>query len=140
MSTASRVLQHNLTRPMHEKLRFAQLGASTRQNQSMICLKMQSLMSLAKSLKIDIIARMLVFTMLWRRNVCGSEPIIAKLTSAYARLAHLARQKQMFLHMSRLAYLFEENGPILRTLKMQFGAMPTDKWRICIGIICKFLR
>ena len=83
---------------------------------------------------------MLIFIALWRRNVCGSEEIIAKLTSAYARLAHLARQKYMFLHMSRLAYLFEENRPILRTLKMQFGAMPTDKWRICIGIICNFLR
>ena len=85
------------------------------------------------------VARMPVFTVLWRRNVCGSEPIIAKLTSAYARLAHLARQKYMFLHMSRLAYLFTENGPILRTLKMQFGAMPTDKLQICIGIICKFI-
>ena len=83
---------------------------------------------------------MLVFTVLWRRNVCGSGPIIAKLTSAYARLAHLARQKYMFLHMSNLAYLFEGNGPILRTLRMQFGAMPTDNWRICIGIICKFIR
>ena len=140
MSTASRLLQHNLTRPMHEKLRFAQLGASTRQNQSMIWLKMQSLIRLDKSSKIHIIARLLIFTMLWRRNVCGSEPTIAKLTSAYARLAHLARQKYMFLHMSRLAYLFKENRPILRTLKMQFGAMPTNKWRICIGIICKFVR
>ena len=82
---------------------------------------------------------MLIFIALWRRNVCGSEPIIAKLTSAHARLARLARQKSMFLHMSRLAYLFEENGPILRTLKMQFGVMPTDKLRICIGIICNFL-
>ena len=96
-------------------------------------------MSTAKSSKFVIVARMLIFIALWRRNVCGSEPIIAKLTSAYARLAHLARQKYMFLHMSRLAYLFGENGPILRTLKMQFGAMPKDKWRMCIGIICKFL-
>ena len=97
-------------------------------------------MSLAKSSKIVIIAIMLIFIALWRRNVCGSEPMIAKLTSAYARLAHLARQKYMFLHMSRIAYFFEEKWVMFSTLKLHVGAIATDKCRICTCIIGPFRR
>ena len=123
-----------------KSLRVHSLEQQRRQNESRICLKMRFLLSNAKWLKIALVARMSISIVLLQRHICGSEPILANLTSAFACLAHLDRQKSMFWQQLRIAYFFESNDNIFLTLKLQFGAMPTDKLWICIGNMWTSLR
>ena len=75
-----------------KSLRLHSLEQQSRQNGSMICKKMQLMLSSAKWHKIVLVARMSISIVLLQRHMCRSEPNLVKLTSASARLANLDRQ------------------------------------------------